>query len=920
MKKLTVPLPLAVLAVLALASHASAVNYRAPITITTSTWATGDTVWLADPCMVPAGEILTIQAGVKVRGSSPIGGLWVMGAIRAEGTEAQPITFAPDGDTTGAWEGIHFAGGDSSAMSCVDVTGVYYMQGMARAAQGNPYHRSKSDRAGRVARSAQSEEVYGAIGLIGEGTRLLLTNSIIHSNETIYGGGIAVQDTAKLWADGVEISGNMAGSGAGLYIYDADAVVSNSTINSNTSSGDGAGVHISGTTGPHSVVFESTEISGNSTDGTGYGGGLEVNGGVTLTMTECVVAGNYTDTNEGAGLDIWDGASARIYDSWIVYNEGAEGAGAWIEGDIQFVRTGILYNTAGHEEASEPYTGAGVIIFGGPVLFENCTVSRNYAYEGTGGQAVYRPAATTLYAGGIQIGDTSGEGGGELLGRTARGAEGADVTFLNTIVWDNYPENIVLGGSLTLESTYSDIGLLYGAVLPGTGNINADPLFNDPDYDDFSLQYGSPAIDAGDPASPRDPDGTITDMGCIPYDQTGTYQLRTGIVRESRKTLVAVPVFGTFVDASSVQMAFVFDSTVVVPDTANLVLSHAFEGLPSVEVASSRNLDTVFVAISASGTVTLSEEEVAQLVFDIVTPAAYDTTVLHWVDYPSTSVDELAAALDSGTIYTYPLYGDATGNDAVSITDASEILKSVVGLIGALDPVICDVTANGYVSSYDAALVLRKVLTASYVFPVLDNEGRRPAETGSRIVSWVQNGDSWDLVVNNPAGVFSGEFTLSSTEEPAVSGSELVFANGAGEGSMMVAFARVDDGQALLFSVTGVVTPPEILSAVLNEGQFLVAASARPLMLALDQNVPNPFNPITALTFSLPDADNARLAVFGLNGQLVRVIHDGPTSAGQHTVVWDGRDAVGRPVASGVYLYTLTTSSSTLVRRMTLVR
>ena len=54
---------------------------------------------------------------------------------------------------------------------------------------------------------------------------------------------------------------------------------------------------------------------------------------------------------------------------------------------------------------------------------------------------------------------------------------------------------------------------------PGTGEIHDDPLFVDPLYDDYHLQFDSPCIDAGDPNSPFDPDETITDIGAFYYHQ-----------------------------------------------------------------------------------------------------------------------------------------------------------------------------------------------------------------------------------------------------------------------------------------------------------------------------------------------------------------------------------------------------------------
>ena len=57
--------------------------------------------------------------------------------------------------------------------------------------------------------------------------------------------------------------------------------------------------------------------------------------------------------------------------------------------------------------------------------------------------------------------------------------------------------------------------------MPGIGNINDTPMFVNSTIDDYHLQFGSPCIDAGDPASPPDPDGTRADMGALYYDQTG---------------------------------------------------------------------------------------------------------------------------------------------------------------------------------------------------------------------------------------------------------------------------------------------------------------------------------------------------------------------------------------------------------------
>lgn len=76
---------------------------------------------------------------------------------------------------------------------------------------------------------------------------------------------------------------------------------------------------------------------------------------------------------------------------------------------------------------------------------------------------------------------------------------------------------------------------------------------------------------------------------------------------------------------------------------------------------------------------------------------------------------------------------------------------------------------------------------------------------------------------------------------------------------------------------------------------------------ALEPPYPNPFNPATTLAFRVDAAGPARLAVYGLDGRLVRVLRDGPVPVGRHAVRWDGRDDRGGVQAAGVYLVRLTT-------------
>lgn len=83
---------------------------------------------------------------------------------------------------------------------------------------------------------------------------------------------------------------------------------------------------------------------------------------------------------------------------------------------------------------------------------------------------------------------------------------------------------------------------------------------------------------------------------------------------------------------------------------------------------------------------------------------------------------------------------------------------------------------------------------------------------------------------------------------------------------------------------------------------------------------PNPFNPRTTLSFELPAAGPARLAVFDPAGRLVRVLVDGHLPAGPHSVVWDGCDRSGREVGSGVYLARVEYGQESGIAKLQMVR
>jgi len=93
-----------------------------------------------------------------------------------------------------------------------------------------------------------------------------------------------------------------------------------------------------------------------------------------------------------------------------------------------------------------------------------------------------------------------------------------------------------------------------------------------------------------------------------------------------------------------------------------------------------------------------------------------------------------------------------------------------------------------------------------------------------------------------------------------------------------------------------------------------------PMVTRLGPNVPNPFNPVTEISFDLVQTGQTRLSIFDVRGMLVRRLLDENLSAGPHTAVWDGKNGSGRAVSSGTYLYRLESGPVVQVRKMLLLR
>jgi len=109
-------------------------------------------------------------------------------------------------------------------------------------------------------------------------------------------------------------------------------------------------------------------------------------------------------------------------------------------------------------------------------------------------------------------------------------------------------------------------------------------------------------------------------------------------------------------------------------------------------------------------------------------------------------------------------------------------------------------------------------------------------------------------------------------------------------------------------------------SVTLTEGNYFIVAEKRavPTKFALGGNYPNPFNTATVIAYEIPKNAHVKIEVFDVTGHKVKTLVNEEQTPGFRTVVWDGTDDLGNEVASGIYIYKLTSGKFVQTRTMML--
>jgi parallel beta-helix repeat protein len=312
------------------------------------------------------------------------------------------------------------------------------------------------------------------------------------------------------------------------------------------------------------------------------------------------------------------------------------------------------------------------------------------------------------------------------------------------------------------------------------------------------------------------------------------------------------------------------------------------------------------------------------------------------------------------TSRTGVLLGDVSGNASITAYDASLILQYLVSSItlGSSQLAAADVTGDGTVSALDASYILRYVVGLLTGFPGLGKSSANSAIASAYDlkVEKSQSDGEFDLIIhlNGGTAIYASELKVEfdgnavsfvSMSKTSMSDSISVF-NSTSQGKAAMALASIypiseqRDLVKFTFKAKNAINPDwttslHIAKFVLNEVNLTqstkdievntITLKGIPTKFDLSQNYPNPFNPSTTIQYQLPTTGNVSIKIYDMLGREVATLMDRPQEAGYYSIVWNGRNAHGQTVASGVYLYRIQANSSdqhtfTSTKRMLLLK
>ena len=340
----------------------------------------------------------------------------------------------------------------------------------------------------------------------GEGPDSVLDGFTITNGFASSEGGGILCDSAPTIINNVIIGNrtpyNSTGKGGGIVCRNSSPTITNNTISANIAY-FGGGIKCD----TSSPTITNNVISGNLA---AYGGGIDADDS-DLTVTDNTFTGN--SVVDRGGAIYFSYCTSVVTNNVIIQNAADNGGGIYLydcPSPSFITRNVIADNTAG-------YRAGGICCYSGssPTIESNMITGNSSAREGGG---IYCHYSSPMITNNTFSANTAHVSGGGIYYEYS-----FSTTITNTIVWDNSaPAGPEIDGSPPTV-TFSDVK----GGWPGTGNIDADPLFVDAARGDFHLTWGSPCFDSGNNSvvtqtsdfegDPRIAMGVAVDMGADEY-------------------------------------------------------------------------------------------------------------------------------------------------------------------------------------------------------------------------------------------------------------------------------------------------------------------------------------------------------------------------------------------------------------------
>ncbi len=375
----------------------------------------------------------------------------------------------------------------------------------------------------------------------------------------------------------------------------------------------------------------------------------------------------------------------------------------------------------------------------------------------------------------------------------------------------------------------------------------------------------------------------------------------------------------------------------------------------SISVVNNTTLETETILLNETGASTGIFVGRAFTVLGTGAGAAGDSTLnmqkgdLVLADYLDLATGTGVSANVLDTCQVLDPWGDASGNGQLRGFDAAEILAHAVGstMLTGLDSLSANVdelAPFAPITAFDASLVLQRRVGLIERFPVqAKTSANHPQPESStapkpmiveRHLALVAREGYWAVVVEDRSDIVAGELFVEGFKGRVEAAEEargfLVVWRHYPEGTRIaLAGSRPLRGAGELLRLYPEASEPvrlvRLTRASFNDGRIagiadLPTTETRPRAFRLLPNAPNPFNPETLIRYELPHESAVKLDVFNALGQEVRTLVRQIQSAGAYQVRWDGRDARGAQLTSGMYFYRLTTPEDQAMQKMVLLK